>query len=90
MNTNTTGFGWFKKNLCIIVLWMKVTSALGGVMMMPGGGGGGGGEGVGGALRYLVGCIRARSLSKFKNTPKVLIAGQKSTLIFEKTLTFPS
>ena len=33
--------------------------------------------GGGGALRYLGGCIR--SLSKFKNTRKALISGQKST-----------
>ena len=36
----------------------------------------------GGALGYLGGCIR--SLSKFKNTPKALISGQKSTLILIK------
>ena len=40
----------------------------------------------GGALGYLGG--RIRSLSKFKNTPKALISGQKSTLILIKTLTF--
>ena len=28
MNTNMTGFGWFSKNLCILVRWMKVASAL--------------------------------------------------------------
>ena len=28
MNTNMTGFRWFSKNLCILVLWMKVASAL--------------------------------------------------------------
>ena len=38
--------------------------------------------GGGGALGYLGGCIR--SLSKFKNTPKALISGQKSTLILIK------
>ena len=36
----------------------------------------------GGALGFLGGCIR--SLSKFKNTPKALISGQKSTLILIK------
>ena len=35
-----------------------------------------------GALGYLEGC--KRSLSKFKNTPKALISGQKSTLILIK------
>ena len=33
---------------------------------------------------------RIRSLSKFENTPKALISGQKSTLILIKTLTFSS
>ena len=29
MNTNMTGFRWvFFKNLCVLVLWMKVASAL--------------------------------------------------------------
>ena len=46
----------------------------------PGGGGGGGGS-----PRYLGGCIR--SLSKFKNTPKALISGQKK-LYYYKTLIF--
>ena len=41
----------------------------------------------GGSLRYLGGCIR--SLSKFKNTPKALISGQKKHPYFQKTLTFP-
>ena len=31
MNTNMTGFRFFFKNLCILVLWMKVTSALEGL-----------------------------------------------------------
>ena len=44
------------------------------------------GGGGGGALGCLGG--RIRSLSKFKNTPKALIFGQKSTLILIKTLTF--
>ena len=39
-------------------------------------------------LGYLWGYIR--SLSKFKNIPKALISGQKSTLIFRITLTFSS
>ena len=43
--------------------------------------------GGGGALGYLGGCIR--SLSKFKNTPKALISGQKSTLILIKRWFFP-
>ena len=51
-------------------------------------GGGGGGGGGGGALRYRGG--RIHSLSNFKNTPKALISGQKSTLILIKTLTFSS
>ena len=50
------------------------------------GGGGGGGWGL--ALRYRGG--RIRSFSKFKNTPKALISGHKSTLILIKTLTFSS
>ena len=33
MNTNMTGFRYFSKNLCIIVLWMKVASALEGLSM---------------------------------------------------------
>ena len=45
-------------------------------------------RGGGGALRYRGG--RIRSLAKFKNTPKALIPGQKSTLILIKTLTFSS
>ena len=40
-----------------------------------------------GALGYLGGYIR--SLSKFKNTPKALISGQKSTLILIKRWPFP-
>ena len=32
MNTNMTGFRWFSKNLCILVLWMKVASALEGLI----------------------------------------------------------
>ena len=55
-----------------------------GVPAFPGGGGGGGGGW--GSLRYLGVCIR--SLSKFKNTPKALIPGQKSTLIFKKNADF--
>ena len=27
MNTNMIGFRWFSKNLCVLVLWMKVASA---------------------------------------------------------------
>ena len=46
------------------------------------------GGGGGGSLRYIGGCIR--SLSNFKDTPKALISGQKSTLILIKTLTFSS
>ena len=46
----------------------------------------GGGWGL--ALRYRGG--RIRSFSKFKNTPKALISGHKSTLILIKTLTFSS
>ena len=33
MNTNMTGFGWFSKSFCILVLWTKVASALEGLMM---------------------------------------------------------
>ena len=47
----------------------------------PGGGGGGGGTWV---FRVLI-----RSLSKFKNTPKALISGQKCTLILKKRWLFP-
>ena len=32
MNTNMTGFGWFSKNLCVLVRWMKVASALVGLI----------------------------------------------------------
>ena len=28
MNTNMTGFRWFFKDLCVLVIWTKVTSAL--------------------------------------------------------------
>ena len=31
MNTNMTGFRWFPKNLCVLVLWTKVASALEGL-----------------------------------------------------------
>ena len=31
MNTNMTGFRWFSKNLCVLVLWAKVISALEGL-----------------------------------------------------------
>ena len=31
MNTNMSGFRWFFKNLCILVLWTKVASALEGL-----------------------------------------------------------
>ena len=48
---------------------------------LPRGGGGGG------ALGYLG--VRIRSLSIFKNTPKALISGQKSTLILIKRWFFP-
>ena len=40
--------------------------------------------GGGGGTLILSGCIG--SLSKFKNTPKALISGQKSTLIFKKLI----
>ena len=33
MNTNTTGFRWFSKNLCILVLWTKVASVLEGLRL---------------------------------------------------------
>ena len=33
MNTNMIGFRWFSKNLCILVLWMKVASALEGLLV---------------------------------------------------------
>ena len=35
MNTNMTGFRWFSENLCILVLWTKVASALEGLIMFP-------------------------------------------------------
>ena len=35
MNTNMTGFGWFFKNLCFIVLWMKVALSLEGLRVPP-------------------------------------------------------
>ena len=47
-----------------------------------------GGEGWGVGTQVQRG--RIRSLSKFKNTPKALISGHKSTLILIKTLTFSS
>ena len=31
MNSNMTGFRWFSKNLCILVFWAKVASALEGL-----------------------------------------------------------
>ena len=31
MNTNMTWFGWFFKNLCVLMLWTKVASALEGL-----------------------------------------------------------
>ena len=31
MNTNMTGFRWFSKFFCVLVLWSKVASAFGGV-----------------------------------------------------------
>ena len=34
MNTNMTGFGWLSKKLCILVLWMKVASALEGLRIL--------------------------------------------------------
>ena len=33
MNTNMTGFRWFSKNICILVLWTKVASALEGLKL---------------------------------------------------------
>ena len=33
MNTNMAGFRWFLKNLCILVLWMKVALALEGLKL---------------------------------------------------------
>ena len=44
--------------------------------------------GGGGSLWYLGCCIR--SFSKFKNTPKALISGQKRTLIFKNADIFSS
>ena len=32
MNTNMTGFRWFPKKLCILLLWTKVASALQGLI----------------------------------------------------------
>ena len=32
MSTNMTGFRWFSKNLCVLVLWTKVASALEGIL----------------------------------------------------------
>ena len=32
MNTNMTSFRLFSKNVCVLVLWMKVTSALEGLL----------------------------------------------------------
>ena len=32
MSTNMTGFRWFSKKLCILVLWTKVASALEGFL----------------------------------------------------------
>ena len=34
MNTNMTGLKWFTKNLCVIVLWTKVASALEGLRVI--------------------------------------------------------
>ena len=34
MNTNMTGFRWFSKDLCILVLWMKVALALEGLKLV--------------------------------------------------------
>ena len=31
MNTNMIGIEWYSKNLCILLLWTKVASALGGL-----------------------------------------------------------
>ena len=31
MNTNMTEFRWFLKNICVLVLWTKVASALEGL-----------------------------------------------------------
>ena len=31
MNTNMTGFKWFSKKYCVLVLWIKVASALEGL-----------------------------------------------------------
>ena len=50
-------------------------------VLIPGGGGGGG---------TLVFWGYKRSLSKCKNSPKALISGLKSTLIFKRKLTFSS
>ena len=56
----------------------------------PRGGGGGGGEGgVGVTLLFRGGGGCIHSLSKFENTTKALISGQKSTLIFKKRRLFP-
>ena len=32
MNTNITGFRWFSKSFCVLVLWTKVVSALEGLL----------------------------------------------------------
>ena len=32
VNTNITGFGWFSKKVCVLVLWTKVVSALEGLL----------------------------------------------------------
>ena len=36
MSTNMTGFGWFSKNLCVLVLWTKIAPALEGLRFYPG------------------------------------------------------
>ena len=34
MNTNMIGFRWFSKNICVLVLWTKVASALEGLRVL--------------------------------------------------------
>ena len=78
MSTHFPGFQSFFRFLHHFVLAKLATSSIRVKLIskhlvnseIPGGGGGGGG-----AFRG-----RIRSLSKFKNTPKALISGQKSTL----------
>ena len=61
------------------VLWLVYFVYLSGLLFLMVGKNRGGGGGGGGGTWLFRG--RIRSLSKFKNTPKALISGQKSTLI---------